>query len=192
MKARKSRSKYAQVRHLFLYKLQLPDGGEKLMRHAAKVVHATEPVALQLDAGTVERSMKIDGAGNTAKCSGSVCIYEHRDLFPHPVIGWTDFTYSRAFIASKLDSHGLPSECVAYEHDNNAMARLNDGPDGHKKLLAKIRKYGPITLRLKPYRPRSEVGRPGAHRATTGVRSPLRRIGANLRFAVLVAGSLPT
>ena len=80
--------------------------------------------------------------------------------------------------------------CVAYEHDDDT-ARLNDTKGGQQELLRRLETNGPKTITLRPIRYRSEVGRPGRDRKGTGVRDPLKRHGANLRYAVREGGALP-
>jgi hypothetical protein len=159
----------------------------------ARVIKARKPVILTLTAEHVKRSMELKGVGNTATCAAAICTYDHAASFApyHPVVGYTDWTYSRVFIASRLDSHGLPDVCYAYEHDDE-IARLNDTRDGQRRLLARIERDGPITIKLHPYRQRSEEGRSGGSRKATGVRSA-KKTGANQRLlTAFQTGALPT
>jgi hypothetical protein len=32
----------------------------------------------------------------------AICVMQHKDAFPHPVVGYSDFTHGRAFIATKI------------------------------------------------------------------------------------------
>jgi hypothetical protein len=185
-----AKKKYAQVRHPFLYRVANPDGTHEIKRIFARVVRATRDVAMVIDEPHVLKSMELNGVGNTATCSAAICTYAHRDDFPHPVIGFTDWTYSRAFIVSKRNQFGLPIECYAYEHDDE-IARMNDSKDGQRRLLALIRKNGPITIVLRAYRQRSDEGRPGRGRKATGARSPEKRLGANRRYFTAQLGVLP-
>lgn len=154
-----------------------------------RVIKAKKTVTIVLTAEHVQKSIDVNGVGNTAKCSAAICTYAHKGAFPHPVVGYTDWTYTRAFIASKLDRIGLPDDCYAYEHADE-IARLNDSKNGQRKLLAFIKQHGPITITLRPYRQRSEEGRPGRNRIGTGIRK--KRIGANLRFfSAIQGGALP-
>ncbi len=113
------------------------------------------------------------------------------EAFGHTVEGHVDFNYYRAFVVSKLDKNGLPSECYAYEHNRKDVAMLNDTAGGQKKLLALIERDGPITLELKPYRKRSAVGRPGKGRLKVGTRERIPAKGARLRYAVMKMGAMP-
>lgn len=181
-------SKYAQVRHPFLYKVRLPDSSTIIKKAMARVIRSKKPATLALTEDHVLRSMKLKGVGNTATCSVAICTYDHASTFKHPVVGFTDWTYCRCFVASKLDRQGLPCECYAYEHFDE-IAKLNDTKNGQRRLLARIRKHGPITIELRPYRQRSEEGRSGRSRKSTGARA--QRVGANLRYAVAQLGVLP-
>jgi hypothetical protein len=183
-----ARKEFSPVRHPFLYTVELPDGTVVTKTKMARVVKAKKPVWITLTAEHVERSIRLKGVGNTATCSAAICTYAHKAAFPHPVVGYTDWTYSRAYVVSKLDDKGLPDECYCYEHDDE-IARLNDSKDGQRQLLVRLRKSGSITILLRPYRQRSEEGRSGRNRRGSGVRT--NRTGANLRVtASLKTGAL--
>lgn len=187
----KSKSKFSPVRHPFLYELHFPANGKRVVKKAmAKVRYSYKPVTLVLTADMVRRSMKLKGVGNTSTCSMAICAGQHADKFPHKVEGYIDWNYCRAFIVSKLDRAGLPSECYAYEH-TDAVAKLNDTAGGQRKLLEMIKRDGPITIELKPYRQRSTKGRPGSGRGVTGARRKVQGKGARLRYAVAQFGAAP-
>jgi hypothetical protein len=191
MVARKSRSKFSPVRHPFLYELRFPANGKHVTKKAmAKVRYSHKPVTIELTAAHVRKSMKLKGVGNTSACSMAICAAQHADQFPHKVEGHIDWNYCRAFIVSKVDKAGLPSECYAYEHDDE-IAKLNDTAGGQRKLLALIERDGPITIKLKPYRKRSTKGRTGKGRGTTDARKKIIGKGAKLRYAVAQFGAYP-
>jgi hypothetical protein len=183
----------AKVRHPFLYRLENGDGTSKVRKAWATVKYATKDVQLVLTAAHLRRSIKAQGAGTTSHCAVAICAYNHSDAFPHNVEGHIDFNYSRAFVVSKGDKHGLPSNCVVYEHDARDIAKLNDTPGGQQKLLERIERDGPITVTLKAHRQRSAPGRNGAVRKPTGVRDPATKglRGARLRYTVYKLGSQP-
>lgn len=186
------KSKVAKVRHAFLYELVNGSGKARKRKAWATVKYTTKPVEMVLTAAHVRKSMRLDGAGNTSSCSVAVCTYNHEEAFGHPVEGHIDFQYSRAFVVSKTDKYGLPSECYVYEHNARNIAKLNDTPGGQQKLLDRIEKDGPITITLKPHRVRSEIGRPGKTRPTTGARDPMKGLkGAKLRYAHYKLGAMP-
>jgi hypothetical protein len=193
-KKRKS-SVYAGVKHPFNYELVFEGSGKRVVKKAfAKVKPAKRPVSLEITAPHVRQSIKARGAGSSSACVAAICMARTPEAFGHAVEGHVDFNYYRAFVVSKLDRTGLPAECYCYEHNRKDIAVLNDTPSGQKKLLAMIERDGPITLELKPYRTRSEPGRPGSHRPTVGTRST-RQIpakGAKLRYAVMKLGAMPT
>jgi hypothetical protein len=193
MKKAVKKPKAAKVRHPFLYRMENGDGTSKLRKAMAVVKYTTKPVDMVLTAAHMRKSIKAKGAGTTSACAVAICSYNHSDAFPHNVEGHIDFNYTRAFVVSKVDKTGLPSECYVYEHNARDIAFLNDSPGGQKKLLAMIEKDGPITVTLKPHRVRSEIGRPGKGRGTTGVRDPLKKNvkGAKLRYAVYKLGAMP-
>lgn len=193
-KAVKAKAKVAKVRHPFLYRMQNGDGTSKLRKAWATVKYTTKPVDMVLTAAHIRKAIKAKGAGTTSCCAVAICSYNHSDVYPHNVEGHIDFNYTRAFVVSKVDKTGLPSECYVYEHDARDIAFLNDTPGGLKKLLAMIEKDGPITVKLKPHRVRSEIGRPGKARKATGVRDPMKKNlkGAKLRYAVYKLGAMPT
>ena len=193
MTTQKPRSTFAPVRHPFLYEMQYPALDKfEVRKKFAKVRLAKKPVTMHLAEEHVLRSIKLGGVGNTAICSAAICTTQHADVFPHPVEGHIDFTYTRAFLVSKIDKIGLPVECYAYEHKHEDIARLNDTKGGQKKLLERIRRDGPIAITLTPYRQRSAPGRSGRGRVTTGRRTRVPAKGANLRYAVMKMGAYPS
>jgi hypothetical protein len=185
----------ARVRHPFLYRLENGDGTSKVRKAWAIVKYATKDVPLTLTAPHLRRSIKAQGAGTTSHCAVAICTYNHSDAFPHNVEGHIDFNYTRAFVVSKVDKHGLPSHCVVYEHEARNIAKLNDTPGGQQKLLERVERDGPITLTLKAHRTRSEAGRKGSAvgRKKSGVRDPATKglRGAKLRYTVYKLGSQP-
>jgi hypothetical protein len=188
---KKRKSKTAQVRHPFLYRLENGDGTSKVRKKMATVEYTTKPVEIELTAAHVRKSMKAGGAGNTSSCSVAICTYNHSDAFPHTVEGHIDFNYSRAFVVSKVDKYGLPERCKVYEHNARDIAKLNDTPGGQQKLLDRIERDGPIKITFKPHRVRSEIGRSGKGRKATGARDAMKLKGAKLRYAVYKLGSMP-
>jgi hypothetical protein len=195
-KAKGKRSVYAPVRHAFLVQVTGGDGAVSVKPRMARVRLATKPVTLVLREEHVARSISLDGRGDTGRCAMAICTYGHAQSFPHNVEGHVDWQYSRAFIVSRVDSLGLPTECYAYEHTSeiarrqDAPARKSDGKTGQQLLLEKIRKDGPVMVTLKPYRQRSAPGRSGG-RTLTGARDPLKARGARLRYAVAHLGAQP-
>jgi hypothetical protein len=196
-------SKFAPVKHPFLYDIFMPNGERRQKERMARVIKATTIVDIVLDKPHVLESMRLNGVGNTQTCSAAICTYAHAASFTeHEVVGITDFTPTRAFIGSKMfNDVPAPSLCYAYEHNDSGqhadgtitrhITRLNDSVGGQVKLLALIRAHGPLTIRFWPYRQRSKEKRSGRDRRGTGVRSFQRR-GARLRyFKAASAGALP-
>lgn len=187
---------YAPVRHAFLVQVVTGSGRVEIKKKMAKVRRARKQVTLVLTAGHVERSIKLGGRGDTGKCAMAICTYDHAKNFPHRVEGHVDWQYSRAFVVSKCDTLGLPSECYAYEHDSNIARkqdtppRKSDGKTGQQLLLERIRKNGPVLVTLRPYRQRSVEGRVGHNRKSTGVRSPFKH-GAGQRYLIANVGAQP-
>lgn len=191
-KRRSSTRKFSPVRHPFYFKMVGPDGKRRTMKVLAKVLTATTAVKIVLEADHVRESIKLGGVGDTTKCAGAICMSRHADAFPHPVEGFVDFQRSRAFVASRRDANGLPTECYAYEHRHGDITKLNDNPNGgQKRLLAYIEAHGPIEIELLPYRKRSKPGRPGKDRGKTGRRNRVPGKGAKLRWAVMETGYHP-
>lgn len=189
---KKAKAKVAKVRHAFLYEMISGSGKARKRKAWATVKYTTKPVDMILTAAHIRKSMRAEGAGNTSSCAVAICTYNHEDAFGHSVEGHIDFQYSRAFVVSKTDKYGLPSECYVYEHNARNIAKLNDTPGGQQKLLDRIEKDGPITITLKPHRVRSEIGRSGKDRKTTGARDAMKGLkGAKLRYAVYKLGAMP-
>jgi hypothetical protein len=175
--------------HKFTYHVREADGTITKIPAWAKVFPADEEVEMLLTESHVQKSILLNGAGNTMTCAGAICTIEHRHVFPHHVTGGIDWLYSRAFVVSKY-KNGLPSECYVYLHHDN-VARLFDTKKGQDKLLKELQKNGPRTIRLYPARVRPTQS--GIFKATgrrTGERTArphsLRRNGAELR--AIIAG----
>jgi len=178
---------FSKVRHKFRIAVTHQITGKtEVMGFWAKIRLAKKPVTLVLKSEHIKKSMAVNGVGDTTACSMAVCSLMHAKSFPHPVTGYIDWQYSRVFISSKNDAHGVPVECVAYEHSND-IAHLNDDKDGQQKLLERTEEDGPITIALRPYRKRSEKGRPGRTRKSTGKRAGIHFKGAKLRQARAIA-----
>lgn len=189
-KKRAKKSVFAPVRHNFLFQVTAGDGSKRIIKSPAKVRLGRVHIDLTVTAEDVQAALKAGGAGNSSKCTVAHCCYRMRDAFPHKIEGHVDWQYSRCFVCIKTNKFGLPSECIVYEHDNG-IARMNDTRMGMFKLLEKIEKHGPITIHLRPYRRRSEEGRKGADRKTTGARGIGQPRGANLRFDIARLGAGP-
>lgn len=182
-------------RHKFEFEIEV-NGKTKKIYNWAEVIRATKPVTLILTADHVRRSIELKGVGNTMTCSMAICTNTHIDRFPHPVIGYIDWWYGRAYVASKLSKeNGLPSVCYVYEH-RDGIGRMNDSLAGQKKLLAELIKNGPREIKLLPVSTGSHrssgrsLGKPVGNR--DGSRSSDRFKGAKLRTAVATLGlSLP-
>ena len=180
-------------KHAFRFKIDSGEGSKpRIITARAEVRRARKSVDLVLTAEDVRRSMKLKGVGNTQTCSMAVCAKRQSSSFPHPVEGYIDWQYRRAFVVSKVSSQtGLPIECVVYDH-NDKIAHLNDAKDGQKRLLADIEAHGDRVIRLNAVKPR--VNQPAGRRAgkPTGTHSsrPVA-MGAKLRFAVAQLGGVP-
>lgn len=185
----------APRRHAFRFKLADPVTGDTQTVTAwAKVIYGKKPVDLILTADDVLRSIKLKGVGNTQTCSMAICTHRLAHLFSHPVGKVIDWTYGRAYVASKHSAKtGLPVECYAYSHDDQ-IAQLNDTKGGQQKLLGILRAKGDRTIQLKPIK--LEPYRPGRPRGkNTGERSTKRPLsvlgmGAKRRFAAMQLGGI--
>ncbi len=178
--------KFRATRHAFRFRIRLPSGEERTFTKWAEVVRAKGPVDIKLIEQHLLHSMKMKGMGNTALCTGSVCTQAHKDKFPHPITGYTDWLPSTCFVVSKDDADGFPAICVQYEH-NEDFWKLNDTKAGQQKLLRRLREGGPITIRLRV--PRHQKFKPASYPGSnTGEKKRFQPRGANLRFAVAQAG----
>jgi hypothetical protein len=158
-------------RHAFIF--QVP--GQKPAKVWATVKPGRLDFAIILTEADVLAAMRLKGYGDGQNCAGAVCTSRHSDVFPHPVSGHFDWVYNRVYVADRNDALGLPKNCVVYAHNNSSIAKLFDNKAGLKKLLARLRKYGPITIKLSPpvYRPREEGRARGRQDAP-----PRRKAGA--------------
>ncbi len=178
-------SKFRPYKHPFRFQL----GTGKVITFWAKVVDAKKPVTLRLTADDVRQSIALRGAGNTQTCSMAVCAKRQAKAFPHPVEGFIDWTYSRAYVVSKTRIDGTPSECVVYRHGDD-VAHLNDAKNGQKRLLRSLLLNGDREITLTRMT-NGTRGRAGKKTGTGKKRSEsvIRLRGANLRFAVAQLGS---
>ena len=85
----------------------------------------------------------------------AICAKQQAHAFSHPVEGYIDWQYSRAYVVSKLNKDGVPSECVVYKH-HDSIAKLNDTKGGQVKLLAALERDGDRLITLYPIPPRDQ------------------------------------
>lgn len=186
-------AKYLCHKHQFLFKIPDPmrPGKMKLVHSWAKVIAAKKPVMLKLKAEDVERSIEVHGIGSTQTCAMAICALRQAEAFKHPVDGYIDWQYSRAYVVSKLGKNGLPSECVCYEHDDD-IAKINDSKDGQQKLLNQLIIHGDRDVLLRPLPIRPSQKGPAKHQGKKdGSRTPSKTLhlrGANLRYAIAQLG----
>lgn len=177
--------KRGQHKHAFKFKLPTMDGKENFLTVMANTIQATKPVRLELAADDVRRSIKLRGVGNTQTCTMAVCAKRQADKFPHPVDGYIDWQYSRAYVVSKINPKtGFPSSCYVYEHKDD-IAKINDTLGGQQQLLRELEKSGNRIIHLRPFQKRpSKAGTLKGAGKKDGSRSskPIPR-GARLRFA---------
>lgn len=130
--------KTATRRHIMRFDL----GGPRPIIHHVKVVRpkSLAPVPISLTSQDVLIAVAQKGHGDASRCAGAVCGKRHGHLFPHPVL-FIDWTPSRAYVVTKLDKNGMPSECVTYIH-RDEVASLFDRPSGYKQLLKQIDSNG--------------------------------------------------
>lgn len=179
--------------HKHAFRFQGGGGKEaKIITCWAKVIRSTTGVYLALKAEHVRESIKRRGVGNTQTCSMAICAQSSQEAFPHSVEGFIDWFYSRAYVVSRCDKNGLPSECYLYEH-SDGIAQLNDTKGGQKKLLEELEQAGgERIIHLRPA-PRYKGGT--AYRKTPagrrdGSRTKVLARGAKLRFAVAQMGGV--
>jgi hypothetical protein len=180
-------------RHKFSFHITGVDGKPQEIISWAKITRAKVPVELDLTADHVRRSIKLKGVGNTQTCSMAVCTIAQKDKFPHPVKGFIDWQYSRAYVVSKVGKDGLPIECVEYTHYDD-IAKLNDTKGGQKKLLAQLEANGDRTIKLSPTKDQTKYPsyrkNEGPRGERDGSRQPRTHVlrGGKLRFAVAQLG----
>lgn len=178
-------------RHAFRFKVQTNDGETQVMTAWAKVIPSTKKVKLVLTADHVRRSMKLSGVGNTQTCSMAVCAKEQADQFSHPVHGYIDWQYSRAYVVTRVSkAHGMPIACVAYSHQDD-IAKLNDSKGGQAKLLKELETNGDRVVHLRPIQQRltDNIRLKGKRKTGERTSRPAAH-GARLRFAVAQLGGV--
>lgn len=121
----------------------------------------------------------------------AVCAGDHAADFPHPVEGYIDWQYSRAYVVSKLDKNGMPIECYVYGHKDD-IAKVNDTKGGQQRLLRELEERGDRVIRLYPIQRGSHSTKPRGEGRRTGARSSRPAgVGAKLRFAIAQLGGVP-
>lgn len=177
-------------RHAFRFKVEV-DGKPTVLTSWAKVFYPTKAVELFLTAEDVRRSIELKGVGNTQTCSMAICAKRSASAFPHPVEGYIDWQYSRAYVVSKVSkATGLPIACFVYAHADD-WAKLNDSKDGQRKLLKFLEEHGNQVVRLRPVKRGSHSAKPREMGRRTGTRSSRPAgTGAKLRFAVAQLGGV--
>lgn len=177
-------------RHAFRFKVG-PKDEPKIVTFWAKVRQAKKDVYLKLRADDVRRSIKLGGVGTTDTCTMAVCTKRQPEEFSHPVEGYVDWFYTRAFVVSKCDKNGMPIECYEYMH-NDSIAKLNDTRGGQKKLLAQLEANGDRVIHLLPVKNYDyRVGRSPPPGIGNGSRTRvISAKGAALRFAVAQLGGV--
>lgn len=174
--------KSSTFRHIFRFKL---DTGQ-VWTVPVLVKKAVRTVVLTLLPEHVKESIRLKGVGNTQTCTMAICAKAHKASFPHPVDGYVDWTYRRAYVVTKTNKHGQPTHCVVYAH-RDGLAPLNDTPGGQQKILARLLKHGKHEVTLYPIKPQPK-GRPPGVRKREFVRRRSMGRGAKLRFARAIAG----
>lgn len=176
------RRRHRVRRHAFRFQV-----GNKIHTVWAEVFIPRSPVDLVLRAGHVRESIRLKGVGNTQTCTMAVCALRQVEAFSHPVDGFIDWWYRRAYVVSKT-RNGLPCECYVYAHDDG-IGRLNDSKGGQRKLLRQLERDGDRIIHLVPIRSRRENARPTGQRNRQLSRVIMQ--GPKLRFAVAQLGGVP-
>ena len=181
-------SKFSHQNHYFHF--TLPNG--KITRVPCKVRYGTKTVDLELTAEHVRKSIDAEGYGNTQTCVMALCVKDLAANFPHPVDGYVDWTYNRAYVVSKLNKNGWPSECVVYKH-GDAIAKHFDKKkeEGVIELWKNLRDEGPQTITLHPVKARIGEAKKHAEKGAPRKRgTPHRKQpkGAALRFGIANLG----
>lgn len=157
--------KYAAYRHIFKYQTR----NRKVHEMAFAVIRASNAVELELHPSHVEESIKRNGVADSQNCSGACLIQDSAEKFGHEVEGTVDFYPTRAFVVaemfreprrlkrgSKLMIWGV---CHEYTH-SSPVWKYNDSKGGQAKLLAKLRKEGPMKIVLRPTYEQDNSGSP--------------------------------
>jgi hypothetical protein len=182
--------------HKHAFKFKIPATGKTITSWAV-VKPGKKVIDLELKAADVRLSMSMGGVGNTQCCTMALCAKRQANLFPHPVEGYIDWQYSRAYVVSKVSKiTGLPIECYSYVH-YDSIARMQDTKGGQAKLCVQLEKaeaegYPPRKVRLLKARVRgpSTLTKPtGISDGSRSSKVP-RLHGANLRFAVANLGGV--
>jgi hypothetical protein len=182
-----------QHKHLFSFRLELPDGTFHNFSHKAVVKTPVKAVRVPLKAAYAEKALDNHGCGNTQLCAVSTAIANNAHLFPHKVLGIVDFHSRTAFVASKRKKDGTITECYRYLHSDD-IADRNDTPGELKKLIADLKANGQMYVTLRP-RLRNDRTKKGGTGKRDGSRSSQSMgggfLGAKRRYAVAQMGRYP-
>jgi hypothetical protein len=181
-------------RHTWHVKVRSGYNGESTLKARARVKRWPKPFTLTLTAEHVRKSIELQGVGNTNTCAMAICSQSHADQFPFPFAGGVEWTYGRAWFASKY-RNGLPIECYVMAHDDQ-IAQLNDTKGGQQKLLERLEKDGPITISLRPVPESMPMSarkkRVPSHKGNyDGSKTAKSVKGAKLRYATATLGGVP-
>jgi hypothetical protein len=166
--------------HGIKFEYDLGNGERHVQVHPVKVRLAVKPVVLELKAEDILASMKANGIANSLKCSMAMCCRREVDKFPHPYVGPIDWFKSTAFVVSKQNKNGIPTEAYRYKHRDD-IAKYNDSKAGYQRLLKMVEAGGgSVPIKLLPSPSRAGQQRTGVPMGkTTGTR---RKPGATGRF----------
>lgn len=172
------------LRHEWHFKVYDEETGEYTKAsHWSRVRNARHAVTLTLTESHIQRSLDIDGQGDSQKCAGTICVKAHRREFPHDVVGYTDWADRVVWIATRLEN-GWPGETIRYTHYDRTAINF-DTSAGCRRLIQRIRTNGgSITIRLYPYRPRKQTQAQRPTGRSTGTRG---RTSSGLHAAELRA-----
>lgn len=184
-------------RHYFLFKINTGEK-ESIFKVATKVRYARKKVMIVLTEDNAKRAIDNKGYGNSQTCVMATCVKSQAEVFPHPVDGYVDWTYNRAYVVSKVDKKtGLPSECVVYRHEDKTAKNFDsDKEEGLIELWKDLRDNGSREVQLHPITSRDgefaetkkRKRNPLDKKRKRNTPHKIQPKGANLRFGIAKLG----
>lgn len=146
-----------------------------------------------LSESMISKSIKANGAGDSLRCPGSMCMRDYTKSLKEMGINISDPLYvewldSRVIVSTKVHKiTDLPEDCLTFNHDQSWFPKLNDDPSGKGSLKLKdiVRESGPIEITLSACHAQTGQKPPGRPLGTKGEGeiTKRKRRGSRGRFA---------
>jgi hypothetical protein len=124
------------------------------------VLMPPEDVTLTITEKMLDQSSKLRGRGDSMRCPGACCVFNHQTVFPIPITGVVDFNYSTVHI--QTDDRPGHETCLGYKLAEHWFPKENDKKGGIELLRRRVRDNGgSLDLHLTPIEPVKYAGKQG-------------------------------